>query len=661
VLEFDPFDAVSLAGLGAEYVKKADMETARRYFWRALDAEPGNCEMYLHLTASLTESDPELAASLAYLALRRVLRDPGPQLSETDEWLALVRADIEQSNSDLDDDKLYVLSEMLAQSQPDEPERVTSLLLPYRLIQEVIDRAVEGMSRDWVDRILARGGACVPLLIGVVRGWARDDAWDDSSSATAALALLGEIGEQAAMAAIRECMDADEPEVRVAAAWAAERMQRIHSDTTVYDFCCAPLPGDDEPSGREDGVEQDRRISRMLLDFMKDTVKSGEMQEALTTFFGSAPTTELEGTDQMAFFDWLLNDYKPRHFRRTIPEEYLARHGERLTREDRKALRDWTRSYSSLFEVQSVKKGVGVELQDLLLDRRMFVHDISSSNAMAKWDCVFSRVRPEGQLMVFTAVGVRIMPDVCEELRDWISTGRKASGQDWLPYLRAQSHQIRRRCIEIYDKKRENMRFVTAEGDEIVFSKAAYHVHNRERLLEALESEKLIGHRQDQDGTIRFTWFETAAITDQGRRALGSLSLDGERLVLECTSRQRLRRGMALLRKLAGGALEEQLTQFQSAKAAMRNKPQSAPERAPLEGEDEIIAKYKEQHFKTWPDISLPALGGRTPREAARDAKVRPRLIELLKSIENDEEHQRMEGRAFFDVSRLKSELGVDY
>ena len=51
----------------------------------------------------------------------------------------------------------------------------------------------------------------------------------------------------------------------------------------------------------------------------------------------------------------------------------------------------------------------------------------------------------------------------------------------------------------------------------------------------------------------------------------------------------------------------------------------------------------------------------RTPREASRDAEGRAHLIALLKSIENSEERERIEGRAWFDVAKLKSELGVDY
>ena len=45
-------------------------------------------------------------------------------------------------------------------------------------------------------------------------------------------------------------------------------------------------------------------------------------------------------------------------------DEYLARHRERLSERDRKILQEWSDSYCSLFEVQRVEKGVGVELKD---------------------------------------------------------------------------------------------------------------------------------------------------------------------------------------------------------------------------------------------------------------------------------------------------------
>jgi len=89
--------------------------------------------------------------------------------------------------------------------------------------------------------------------------------------------------------------------------------------------------------------------------------------------------------------------------------------------------------------------------------------------------------------------------------------------------------------------------------------------------------------------------------------------------------------------------------------------PKSAP-KSPVSPEDEykLLAEFKERQFKTWPDLELPALGGRTPRDVARDPEGRARLVELLKTVENNEEHERIEGRPWFDVSKLKAELGVD-
>ncbi len=45
-----------------------------------------------------------------------------------------------------------------------------------------------------------------------------------------------------------------------------------------------------------------------------------------------------------------------------------------------------------------------------------------------------------------------------------------------------------------------------------------------------------------------------------------------------------------------------------------------------------------EQYYRRWLDDKIPALDDRTPREAARDAARRPRLVELLKDLENQYE-----------------------
>jgi len=65
--------------------------------------------------------------------------------------------------------------------------------------------------------------------------------------------------------------------------------------------------------------------------------------------------------------------------------------------------------------------------------------------------------------------------------------------------------------------------------------------------------------------------------------------------------------------------------------------PAEPADAIPPELAADIIKQYKDRHCQTWPDEPLPALDGRTAREAARIAKLRPRLVDLLKDMENHE------------------------
>src|SRR5207249_4769368 len=109
------------------------------------------------------------------------------------------------------------------------------------------------------------GAACVPLLIGVLRGWARGVEGQGGPSAAAAVTLLGEIGDKAAIPAIRECRNAGDRDVKVCAIWAAQRMQKLPGgDHVVYSVCCQPLIEAEpagEPPDRQSGIVQESRIS----------------------------------------------------------------------------------------------------------------------------------------------------------------------------------------------------------------------------------------------------------------------------------------------------------------------------------------------------------------------------------------------------------------
>src|SRR6266481_3785251 len=184
-LAFDPFDSLAMATVGLSYEARGDHEEARRYFWRALETEPAYADPYIFLTSSYSSSDKELSFSLSYLGLMRALSDPESMGPVAAEWTAGIRAELMRKIPGADEDTIYSYAETRAFDCPEEPERVTTLLAPYRLIQDVIDRPEEGMDREIVDRIVEQGSAFVPLLIGVLRGWARHPESDYVYSAEA--------------------------------------------------------------------------------------------------------------------------------------------------------------------------------------------------------------------------------------------------------------------------------------------------------------------------------------------------------------------------------------------------------------------------------------------------------------------------------------------
>jgi hypothetical protein len=77
------------------------------------------------------------------------------------------------------------------------------------------------------------------------------------------------------------------------------------------------------------------------------------------------------------------------------------------------------------------------------------------------------------------------------------------------------------------------------------------------------------------------------------------------------------------------------------------------------ETQEELVGQYYEQHYRKWVDEPLPALRGRTPREAAAQARERPRVVALLKEMENMSARQHLAGRAAYDFGWMWGELGL--
>jgi hypothetical protein len=73
------------------------------------------------------------------------------------------------------------------------------------------------------------------------------------------------------------------------------------------------------------------------------------------------------------------------------------------------------------------------------------------------------------------------------------------------------------------------------------------------------------------------------------------------------------------------------------------------------------MKRFLDDHYRKWLDDKLPMLGGKTPREAARDFDGRERLVAVLKDLENLEARRKRDTGFGYDTLWLWRELGIEH
>jgi hypothetical protein len=165
------------------------------------------------------------------------------------------------------------------------------------------------------------------------------------------------------------------------------------------------------------------------------------------------------------------------------------------------------------------------------------------------------------------------------------------------------------------------------------------------------------------------TWIRAGnrKMKDWDNTALGTLRVNESQLVVEVNSARRRRRIEEEIRKHLGSAamlvdttvtditevLEERRSSASASLASLQSQDTapSPPERQAIE------AELARRHWDAWLDTKVPALGNRTPRQAAKSASGRERLEALLAGYSQN----RVGGRNAFepDIAALKRTLGM--
>jgi hypothetical protein len=339
--------------------------------------------------------------------------------------------------------------------------------------------------------------------------------------------------------------------------------------------------------------------------------------------------------------------------------DFLTERGYLLPDDERALTRSWLDAQRSVFEVEQVRSGHGFRARNL---RTGELHDITERTA--------SRVLRKGQRLLMRVVPVG---------RTWQIFG----GAEPLPMSMDQG------ALELCDALADGTagpaelvsfatsRFAppelrTTDGQPMVFCTAHYRVDDRATVTAELD------RRFDAAGDDRWSRSD-----GDGKHptVLGSVELGPDELTLTAMNEQRFRALQDELARIDGLTLidvDRTPATEMMRRVASGTGEQSSGGGAPGQGGDggagrhggratsrdnrledgpevqALLEEYARDYEQQWLDMSLPALGGATPRQAADDPTRREDLVRLLDSFDDIDA-----GPGAMQVSRLRAALGL--
>jgi hypothetical protein len=322
----------------------------------------------------------------------------------------------------------------------------------------------------------------------------------------------------------------------------------------------------------------------------------------------------------------------------------------------------------SFLEVVAATPGHGLRLHDVLTGEEHEVTERSASQGSRVGDILFAKPVTVDHLTVLDGCGPALMPPIEKAaiiaLRRQLRRGRR-SVTDGI--VRDFDIEVREVYLEITDRllNPRPPRLQNTDGEALSFHRVTWEVPSALAAFDALAAPA-----QGTDGvelpddatysatgeleTVDFPWLREGNAKHRSwtNTILGTFRIHGRQLTVEVNSKERAR----LARLLVDGAMPDAVhrgTVVESVEAALAAHRAAPPaERAARDHEaeelrsdpalQEHMTEFLRQHYRGWIDTSLPALGGKTPRQAMRARDGREIVEALLVGLERQESSEVM-------------------
>ena len=209
-------------------------------------------------------------------------------------------------------------------------------------------------------------------------------------------------------------------------------------------------------------------------------------------------------------------------------------------------------------------------------------------------------------------------------------------------------------------------KIMTTDKEEIVFSKTFYKLSDMQEVKSKLLAEEGFTIRGETNKETTISWH------NKKDTILGTAYLSSRKLRFETNSSERLEKWKSIIKNIPVEFVSTESTDLQSMMEERSNNPdfkdnnpgKSGMDNIPEEALRDIALDYWNKYYNEWPDIEIPLLGNKTPREAIKTDEGKQKVIDLIDDYENKYARGRQDSGAgdmtkFFDADELRKRMGL--
>jgi hypothetical protein len=309
--------------------------------------------------------------------------------------------------------------------------------------------------------------------------------------------------------------------------------------------------------------------------------------------------------------------------------------GQGLPKAQAMLLRARMESHPTIYRVAAHDPGAGtIDLEDVLLGGTVTVYDQVLSENINNNILVAARAYPAGRFHFIEIVGPPLGADMGLEAVQFLRDCGLPLTQEG---LKQQAHKFGWLWgwSEWWQANRRPLRLCNTDGDDLLMHTASFAVADPGATKQALLQREDVEHDDEEDEYVWSKPTDKRAGMAGETVTLGRIAFIDDELVLTVNSTRRFEAARAWLTKLPGISFRDFTTQSIDPGAdTPLDSRVSRPE--PVEVTPQMareLQEFLDERYMAWIDLPLPALGGKTPRQACRTDTGREQVTMLIRTM----------------------------